>query len=80
MRAEEPQISKELLWTNLILDMIVVSAVTVGYVIETLCRVLLGSKSILFVMNTRIFTVITGNNKNYFLGWGAGVGRICRQL
>ena len=55
MRAEEPQISKELLWTNLILDMIVVSAVTVGYVIETLCRVLLGSKSILFVMNTRIF-------------------------
>lgn len=65
MRVEEPQISKELLWTNLILDMMGVSAVTVDHIIETLCRVFLGSKSMLFVMNTRIFTVITGNKNSF---------------
>lgn len=46
MRVGEPQIHKELFWTNLILkDMIIVNAVTVDYVTETLCRVFLGSKS-----------------------------------
>lgn len=47
LRREEPQISQELLWTNLDLQRrIIVSVVTVDYVTETLSRASLGSTSI----------------------------------